>query len=103
MIAVTSINGVPVRLTRERWDHIINNHPEMADQKEKVLETASNPDLIQQADLQTLIAAKYYLKTPLSDKFLSVVYKETGTNDGFILTAYFANKLSERRSVIWKR
>ena len=103
MIVVKSKNGAPIRLTNERWGHIIKNHPEMADQREKILETVNKPHMIQQGDMQTLIASKYYPKTPLTDKFMSVVYKEIGTADGFILTAYFTGRLSERRIIIWKR
>jgi len=40
---------------------------------------------------------------PLTEKFCVVVYKEAGQNDGFVLTAYFATELNERRQVIWKR
>lgn len=39
MLIVRSRNGVPVRLTEERWRHIVDRHPEMDGQREKVLET----------------------------------------------------------------
>lgn len=45
MIVEFSVNGVPIRLTEERLNHILRNHPEV--EKEKVLETLSNPDLVQ--------------------------------------------------------
>ena len=38
MILIISRNGVPVRLTTERWDHIVSQHPEMATLRDKVLE-----------------------------------------------------------------
>lgn len=51
MIVVYSQNQVPIRLTQERWEHILRRHPEMANQKDHVLEALSDPDLIQQGDL----------------------------------------------------
>jgi len=50
MLIVLSRNGVPVRLTEERWQHIVHRHPEMDDQRERVLETVAEPDMIQQGD-----------------------------------------------------
>ncbi|MBF8264440.1 MAG: hypothetical protein HW384_304 [Dehalococcoidia bacterium] len=103
MILVKSKNGVPIRLTQERWGHIARRHPEMENQREKVLETLSAPDMVQQGDLDTLIAVKLYTETPLSEKYLIAVYRETSEADGFVLTAYFTNTPSERRKVLWKR
>ncbi|MER3446991.1 MAG: hypothetical protein C4291_09180 [Candidatus Dadabacteria bacterium] len=75
----------------------------MKKQKEKVVETISNPDLIQSGDFGKLLAVRFYPKTPLTKKYLIVAYKEISTQDGFLITAYFTNALSQRREVIWKR
>jgi len=75
----------------------------MDGQKEQMLETVIAPDLIQQGDFGELIAVKFYKKTPLTSKYLVVVYKEVLDADGFIITAYYATKPSERRKTIWKR
>ena len=37
MLIVRSHNGVPVRLTEERWHHIVGRHPEMDNQRERVV------------------------------------------------------------------
>ncbi len=103
MILVNSKNGVPIRLTQERWGHIARRHPEMENQREKVLETLNTPDIIQQGDLDTQIAVKLYAETPLAEKYLIVVYRETSEADGFVLTAYFTNTPSDRRKVLWRR
>ncbi len=102
MIIVKSRNGVPIRLTQERWQHIVARHPEIKSQKENVLETVALPDLLQEGDLGSLIAAKFYPRTPLTRKFLVVVYRELTETDGFVLTAYFTNRPSDRRRVVWK-
>jgi len=103
MLIVRSHNGVPVRLTEERWQHIVRRHPEMANQRELVLETVAKPDMIQQGDFGELLAIRFYSKTPLGSKFLVVAYREISPEDGFILTAYLARRPSAKRATIWKR
>jgi hypothetical protein len=48
MIAVYSRNQVPIRLTQERWEHILRRHTEMTNQKDRVFETLGEPDLLQE-------------------------------------------------------
>ena len=103
MLIVHSHNGVPVRLTEERWQHIVHRHPEMDDQRDRILETLTEPDTIQQGDFDELLAIRFYPKTPLTRKFLVVAYREISAEDGFILTAYLASRPSTRRITIWKR
>jgi hypothetical protein len=103
MIVVYSRNQVPIRLGQERWGHILRRHPEMANQKDRVLETLSDPDLIQEGDLDTLLAIRFYGKSPLMRKHLVVIYKELNGTDGFVLTAYYTSVPSKRRAIVWKR
>ena len=103
MLIVRSVNKVPIRLTEERWRHITRRHPEIRDQRERILETLAAPDMIQQGDYGELLAIRYYAETPLTSKFLVVVYREINSEDGFVLTAYLTNRPSKRRQVIWKR
>lgn len=103
MLIVLSHNHVPVRLTTERWQHIVRRHPEMENQSERVLEPVTEPDLIQQGDFGELLAIRFYSETPLTSKFLVVAYREINSEDGFILTAYLTSRPSMRRITIWKR
>ena len=103
MVIVQSKNEVAIRLTRERWTHIVERHPEMDGQRQRVLETVSDPEMIQQGDFEEYLAIRFYNETPLTSKFLVVVYKEIARTDGFILTAYYSGKPSERRRTLWKR
>jgi len=41
-----SKNGVPIRLTDERWTHVAEEHGELADLRSAVLETVSQPERI---------------------------------------------------------
>jgi hypothetical protein len=103
MLIVHSHNGVPIRLTEERWQHVMHRHPDMETQRERVLETLVEPDMIQEGDFGTLLAARLYPETPLTRKYLVVVYRETSSEDGFVLIAYLASQLSARRGILWKR
>ncbi len=47
MFIVISKNNIPIRLTEERWNHIIRRNPEMLNQIDKILTTIEKPDLIQ--------------------------------------------------------
>lgn len=103
MIAVRSYNGVPIRLTEERWNHITSRHPEMRTQRQRIMETVAEPDMIQEGDFGELLAVRLYSSTPLTRKYLIVAYREVRPDDGFILTAYLARRPSARRKITWKR
>ncbi|MDB9513963.1 hypothetical protein PN499_22440 [Kamptonema animale CS-326] len=97
-----SFNNVPIRLTKERWEHILKEHPEMKDQYERVLETLDNPDLIQIDDVTGgLLALRFYSLIPESRKFVVVVYLEVSNSDGFITTAYLRKQPSSNKRIIW--
>lgn len=103
MLLARSHHGVPVRLTEERWQHITSQHPEMVGQQGRVLETLSQPDMIQAGNRGELLAVRLYAETPLGTKFLVVVYREVDAGDGFVLTAYFSRRPSARRETTWQR
>ncbi|MFW6010575.1 MAG: hypothetical protein ACOC9H_01535 [Gemmatimonadota bacterium] len=100
---VRSVNSVPIRLTEERWDHIRRRHPEMEGQRECIVETVTEPDLVQRGDAGELLAVRLYPETPLSKKHLVVPYREIHEMDGFVLTAYLTNRPSGRRETVWRR
>ncbi len=97
---VKSKNGIRIRMTEERWFHITENHDDLAGYYDDVLSCIENPDIIIKGYSGALIA----LKKISGNKFLAVVYKETDENDGFIITAYFTNKLKlEKEETVWKK
>jgi hypothetical protein len=96
---VKSKNGVPIRLTKERWFHVIENHDDLAGYYEEVLKTVEEPDYIIEGYRGALIALKQILR----NKFLAVVYKEL-KDDGFIITAYFSRKIKlEKEVILWPK
>jgi hypothetical protein len=96
-----SVNGVPIRLTDERWMHVVENHCELAGHYHEVLETVANPDLVIKGFEGELLA----LKKKEGKKYMIVAYKEVGRGDGFIITAFFSSKVKKllRREILWKR
>jgi hypothetical protein len=98
MDSVISVNGVSVRLPTERWFHIVENHDEVAGYYDAVLETVADPDLIVPGYRGSLVAVRGYGRR----HYLSVIYREITSDDGFIITAYFSPKVN-RKKAVWKR
>jgi len=100
MNTVKSVNGITIRLPDERWVHITEEHSEMAGYLYDVLETIQEPLAIFEGNAGELIAAREIK----SGKYLVAVYRETGTEDGFIITAFLTKrwKQLERRKKIWQ-
>ncbi len=93
-----SIEGVPIRLTTERWFHIVENHDDLAGHYDNVLSAVENPDLVLRGYRGSLIA----VRDTGRGQYLAVVYRQLSKEDGFIITAYFTSRI-DRRKAIWKR
>lgn len=95
---VLSKNNLPIRLTDERWAHIIEEHSELAGLRLEVLETVNNPSKIFAGKEGELLAVREILL----GKHLIVVYREFET-DGFIITAFMTSKSQslDRRVKLW--
>ena len=94
-----SINNIPIRLTDERWIHIVENHDDMAGYYDEIPGVIENPDYVIKGYKKALIA----LKQKEESKFLAVVYKEINRNDGFVITAYLTSKIKlEREVILWQ-
>ena len=93
-----SVNGVPIRLTYERWFHITENHDDLASYYFEVLETIENPNFVMGGNKGSLKATKNMGKR----KWLVVIYRELSKEDGFVITAYFLDE-KPKGSLMWKR
>jgi hypothetical protein len=93
-----SIDGVPIRLSYERWYHIVENHDEMASYYHDVLETIEEPRFIVLGNRGALKAARRLGKR----NWLVVVYRKVSRNDGFVITAYLMDNKPKGR-IIWRR
>lgn len=96
--SAVSKNGVPIRLTDERWTHIVEDHGELAGMRSEVLENIAQPGRILAGGGGELLA----LREQEPGKFLVVVYREL-ENDGFVITAFLTRKVNalNRRRQIW--
>ena len=93
-----SINGVPIRLTEERWEHILDSHPELASYRETILDAVENPDYIL-ASRRRALAAVVVLG---GRAFLHVFYVEKSRRDGFILSAYLEEEI-DKAKIVWRK
>lgn len=96
-----SVNGVPIRLTEERWIHISEEHCEMAGLMFEVLEAIESPQEIYQGSAGELLATRRME----ADKLMVVVYREIGLDDGFVITAFLTKRVRQlqKRSRVWPR
>ena len=100
MDAAISRNGVSIRLTEERWFHIVETHDEMAGRYDEVLSAIEEPDYIIQGYRDAIVA----LKTIGKNKFMAVIYKEISKKDGFVITAFLTSKVRiEKEVVLWEK
>jgi len=93
-----SINGVPIRLTYERWYHITENHDDLASHFHDVLEAIQKPDFVVLGNKGSLKATRNIGKK----KWLIVIYKEVSKRDGFVITAYFLDT-KPKGKIIWRQ
>jgi len=98
-----SVSNIPIRLTDERWTHIVESHDDMAGYYFDVLETIANPTWIFKGDQNDELWA---VKRISEKKAMLVVYRELKEkNDGFVITALFTTKIRKllRRKIIWQQ
>lgn len=105
MILATAFskNDAPIRLTEERWQHIVLTHLEInPDDFSKIMEIISNPDFILKGNKGELLAIR---KIASKKTWIVVPYKEVNQEDGFVLTAYFTNDLFWllKKEIIWNK
>lgn len=79
-----SINGVPIRLTEERWKHIRHNKPYMRAYYDDVLKAIEEPTWV----LRGYAGAVGGVLSLGRWNYLHVVYREVSRDDGFIITAF---------------
>lgn len=97
---VQSVNGVPIRLSSERWTHIVEHHDDLAGYYHAVLETVRTPDEVYEGDASELLAVS---RRP-GRHALVVVYRELSAGEGFVITAFFTTRMRriETRRLVWK-
>ena len=94
----TSLNGIPIRLTDERWTHITEEHGELTGFRLEVIGTINAPIRVFAGEAGELLAVR---ELELG-KYIVVVYREVD-GDGFIITAFLTRRIRslERRKQLW--
>ena len=90
--------GQFIRLTEERWQHIIDRHPEIKKHLSKIQSTIQNPDIIVKNRYHQ--SERYYHKyfERLQNHLIVVIeYKKN-----FIITAFISRKI-KKGEVLWKK
>jgi len=95
---VVSKNGLPIRLTDERWAHITEEHSELAGMRRDVLEAVAQPRRVLAGRGRELLAVSELEP----GKLLVVVYRELDS-DGFVITAFLTRRVRslDRRQQLW--
>jgi hypothetical protein len=95
---VTSVNGIAIRLTDERWAHITEEHSELAGMRFEVLETLAQPLRVYEGGKSECLA----IREIETGKFLVAVYREADA-DGFVITAFLTRRIKslEKREILW--
>ena len=83
-----SVNRVPIRLTDERWHHIIDGHVDLFNYRDDILHVIEEPEAIYRGRRGSLIAVRNYGKRGV----LAVFYREVSRYDGFVITARFLSE-----------
>lgn len=109
LATVRSKKGAIIRLTVKQWEHIITARPELVGFMEEVLRTVEEPDDVLEPSHRTrpqLIAVKRFPR--LSEVGLSqnlvVVYRETSSHEGFIITTFsISDRRKNRMYRLWRK
>lgn len=104
LATVNSKRGIPVRLTHERWSHIVESHDYMAGHLDLVVETLADPEYVVLGVKGELLALKRYDHTAIGSKHMVVAYREN-ERDGFVVTAFMTSKTDKliKRGLQWRK
>jgi len=99
MDEINCVLGKRIKLTKERYLHIISRHPELEGKEKEIKKTLENSDFVQESvyDKNVLL---YYRN--INRKRYFVVVTKILNNHGFIITAYIANVI-KKGDIIWKK
>lgn len=93
MRILRDFQGLGVRLTEERLEHILE-HPEMTDREAAIEETLLSPEQVLESlfDPEIRLYYRFYRMTAVGNKYLCVVVKMS-QDDAFVLTAYLTDSV----------
>lgn len=96
MDVANSVNGVPIRLTAERWTHVVEARDELAGRMDDVLGAIEEPDWVTRGYHGALVAWKAHGRK----RYLAVIYRELSRSDGLVITAFVTTK-ARKKNKVW--
>jgi hypothetical protein len=95
------IFGNSIELTDERWLHIVKEHPEVKQYRDKIQETLAFPEYVKisSRDTDVLLYYKFY-KDILMGKYMIVVAKKGARS--FILSCYITDAI-KKGATLWEK
>ena len=86
--------GRKLRTTDFNWHHTVKRHPEIASQRDKIIETLEKPDKITDSleDEETKYYYRNYKNMPSPYKFMRIIVKYLN-GEGFIITSHFVKAI----------
>jgi len=106
VVRVTDVQGYEVVLEDERWEHIVEGHPEMAKHRDLLLETMRCPELIL-CDPKQKQVHYYYRLTGRSifrrdDIYISaVIVRSDGNKVARVITAHLVKTTRKDGVLVW--
>ena len=86
-------SGRNIHLSKERWNHIVTEHPKLANSTEEIKDIVLNPLVVRKSKYDEKVIFHYKFYKELS-KYLLVSVKYLN-GEGFIITAFYTRKLSK--------
>ena len=98
MFEVDCVLNRKIKLTKERYFHIVSRHPEILDKEQELKEALIHPTLVKRSvlDNDTVLFYKSH-----KQEYIVVVVKLL-KDHGFIITSYITDFIRDGE-IIWKR
>lgn len=95
---VTAVSGISIRLTEERWGHIVLQHPEVAPLRQVIMQAIAQPERV----LETSTGERMAVMNYEPGKYVVVIYVENPL-DGFVVTAFLTRRTAwlNKRRQLW--
>jgi hypothetical protein len=94
--------GDSIKLTDERWQHILTRHPEMSGHLDNLRLTIKEPNTIYRSQIEPTEYHFYrLLETNIGQLYLIAIVIKTAAP--FIVTAHFVSSLRKGGKLVWLR
>lgn len=85
-------SGKIIHLNKERWQHIISEHPEIFNELQNLELALRFPTATRRSEHDDKVIFYYRHNKIIRERFLMVVVKYLN-NHGFIITSFYTNKI----------